>query len=74
MVSPSLAHLTGQLHITGLPMLKDLPKSKLVLRAPGIRRSNSRPQSQDPNRPIVAIFETADAAGRAIAASPTENY
>jgi hypothetical protein len=33
MVSPSLARMTGQVHITGLPMPKNLSESKLVLAA-----------------------------------------
>ncbi|KAJ5507771.1 hypothetical protein N7527_009914 [Penicillium freii] len=65
MVSPSLACMTGQAHITGLPMPKNLSESKVY---------DTTNTLQNPKRSIVAIFETADAAGRAIAASPTENY
>ncbi|CAG7993285.1 unnamed protein product [Penicillium nalgiovense] len=79
MVSPSLARMTGQVHITGLPMPKNLSESKLVLAAlqkfgEVITYRNLKYDttntSPNPNRPIVAIFETADAADRAIAASP----
>ncbi|CAG7999178.1 unnamed protein product [Penicillium nalgiovense] len=79
MVSPSLARMTGQVHITGLPMPKNLSESKLVLAAlqkfgEVITYRNLKYDttntSLNPNRPIVAIFETADAADRAIAASP----
>ncbi|KAJ5399099.1 hypothetical protein N7465_009588 [Penicillium sp. CMV-2018d] len=82
MVSPSLAHMTGEVHITGLPMPKNLSESKLVLTAlqefgEVITYHNLKYDTANtlPNRsrPIVAIFETADAADRAIAASPTEN-
>ncbi|KAJ5187717.1 hypothetical protein N7449_010711 [Penicillium cf. viridicatum] len=79
MVSPSLARMTAQVHITGLPMPKNLSESKLLLAA--LQKfgevityrnlkydtTNTSPNS---NRPIVAIFETSDAADRAIAASP----
>ncbi|CAG7981060.1 unnamed protein product [Penicillium nalgiovense] len=79
MVSPSLARMTGQVHITGLSMPKNLSESKLVLAAlqkfgEVITYRNLKYDttntSPNPNRPIVAIFETADAADRAIAASP----
>ncbi|OQE11932.1 hypothetical protein PENFLA_c069G06922 [Penicillium flavigenum] len=79
MVSPSLARMTGQVHITGLPMPRNLSESKLVLAAlqkfgEVITYRNLKYDttntSPNPNRPIVAIFETADAADRAIAASP----
>ncbi|CAP93626.1 hypothetical protein E8E15_008977 [Penicillium rubens] len=79
MVSPSLARMTGQVHITGLPMPKNLSESKLVLAAlqkfgEVITYRNLKYDttntSPNTNRPIVAIFETADAADRAIAASP----
>lgn len=33
MVSPSLARMTGQVHITGYPMPKNLSESKLLLAA-----------------------------------------
>lgn len=97
MVSPSLARLTGQVHITGFPMPKNLSESKLILAAlqkfgevttyrnlkvwclririwtsAGLtsHKYDTTNTSPNPNRPIVAIFETADAAERAIAASP----
>ncbi|CAI7622168.1 unnamed protein product [Penicillium glandicola] len=79
MVSPTLARMTGQVHITGLAMPKNLAESKLLLgalqkfgevityRNLKYDTTNTSPNT---NRPIVAIFETADAADRAIAASP----
>ncbi|KAJ6125392.1 hypothetical protein N7471_012709 [Penicillium samsonianum] len=79
MVSPTLARMTAQVHITGLPMPKNLSESKLLLAAlqkfgEVITYRNLKYDttntSPNPNRPIVAIFETADAADRAIAASP----
>ncbi|KGO43270.1 hypothetical protein PEXP_029000 [Penicillium expansum] len=79
MVSPSLARMTGQVHITGYPMPKNLSESKLLLAAlqkfgevltyRNLKYDTTN-TSLNPNRPIVAIFETADAADRAIAASP----
>ncbi|KAF9247437.1 hypothetical protein DTO006G1_3395 [Penicillium roqueforti] len=79
MVSPTLARMTAQVHITAFPMPKNLSESKLVLAAlqkfgEVITYRNLKYDttntSPNPNRPIVAIFETADAADRAIAASP----
>ncbi|KAJ5976919.1 hypothetical protein N7501_000261 [Penicillium viridicatum] len=79
MVSPTLARMSAQVHITGLPMPKNLSESKLLLAA--LQKfgevityrnlkydtANNTPNQ---NRPILAIFETSDAADRAIAASP----
>ncbi|KAJ5374176.1 hypothetical protein N7517_006182 [Penicillium concentricum] len=79
MVSPTLARMTAQVHITGYPMPKNLAESKLLLGAlqkfgevltyRNLKYDTTN-TSPNPNRPIVAIFETADAADRAIAASP----
>ncbi|KGO67087.1 hypothetical protein PITC_019930 [Penicillium italicum] len=79
MVSPSIARMTGQVHITGFPMPKNLSESRLLLAAlqkfgevltyRNLKYDTTN-TSLNPNRPIVAIFETADAADRAIAASP----
>ncbi|CAI7611361.1 unnamed protein product [Penicillium palitans] len=79
MVSPTLARLTAQVHITGLPMPKNLSESKLLLAAlqkfgevltyRNLKYDTTN-NSPNQNRPIVAIFETSDAADRAIAASP----
>ncbi|OQE38983.1 hypothetical protein PENCOP_c007G05313 [Penicillium coprophilum] len=79
MVSPTLARLTAQVHITGYPMPKNLAESKLLLGAlqkfgdvltyRNLKYDTTN-TSPNPNRPIVAIFDTADAADRAIAASP----
>ncbi|KAJ5823983.1 hypothetical protein N7447_006323 [Penicillium robsamsonii] len=79
MVSPTLTRMTAQVHITGYPMPKNLAESKLLLGAlqkfgevltyRNLKYDTTN-TSPNPNRPIVAIFETADAADRAIAASP----
>ncbi|KAJ5964157.1 uncharacterized protein N7479_004033 [Penicillium vulpinum] len=79
MLSPTLARMTGQVHITGYPMPKNLAESKLLLNAlqkfgevltyRNLKYDTTN-TSPNTNRPIVAIFETADAADRAIAASP----
>ncbi|KAJ5206729.1 hypothetical protein N7491_002641 [Penicillium cf. griseofulvum] len=79
MVSPTLARMTAQVHITGYPMPKNLSESRLLLHAlqkfgevltyRNLKYDTTN-TSPNPNRPIVAIFETSDAADRAIAASP----
>ncbi|KAJ9488703.1 hypothetical protein VN97_g4572 [Penicillium thymicola] len=79
MVSPTLARMTAQVHITGLPMPKNLSESKLLLAAlqkfgevityRNLKYDTTN-NSPNQNRPIVAIFETPHAADRAIAASP----
>ncbi|KAJ5503565.1 hypothetical protein N7463_006439 [Penicillium fimorum] len=79
MVSPTLVRMTAQVHITGYPMPKNIAESKLLLGAlqkfgevltyRNLKYDTTN-TSPNPNRPIVAIFETADAADRAIAASP----
>ncbi|KUM64024.1 hypothetical protein ACN42_g3085 [Penicillium freii] len=79
MVSPTLARMTAQVHITGRPMPKNISESKLLLAAlqkfgevityRNLKYDTTN-KSPNPNRPILAIFETSDAADRAIAASP----
>ncbi|KXG53544.1 uncharacterized protein PGRI_005940 [Penicillium griseofulvum] len=79
MVSPTLARMTAQVHITGYPMPKNLSESRQLLHAlqkfgevltyRNLKYDTTN-TSPNPNRPIVAIFETTDAADRAIAASP----
>ncbi|KAJ5788647.1 hypothetical protein N7457_003637 [Penicillium paradoxum] len=73
------ARMAAQVHITGIPMPKNLAESKLLLSAlqkfgevityRNLKYDTTN-NSPSTNRPIVAIFETADAAERAIAASP----
>ncbi|KAJ5142677.1 uncharacterized protein N7515_001464 [Penicillium bovifimosum] len=80
MTSPAtLARIAAQVHITGTLMPKNLTESRLLLstlqkfgevityRNLKYDTTNNSP---NPNRPILAIFETADAAERAITASP----
>ncbi|KAJ5400946.1 hypothetical protein N7465_011435 [Penicillium sp. CMV-2018d] len=79
MVSATLARMSAQVHITGLPMPKNLSESKLILAAlqkfgevityRNLKYDTAK-NAPNQNRPILAIFETSDAADRAIAASP----
>ncbi|KAJ5572238.1 hypothetical protein N7535_005898 [Penicillium sp. DV-2018c] len=75
----TLARITAQVHITGTTMPKNLSESRLLLATlqkfgevityRNLKYDTTN-KSPNLNRPILAIFETADAAERAIAASP----
>ncbi|CAG8242887.1 unnamed protein product [Penicillium olsonii] len=79
MASANIARLAAQVHITASPSPKNLAESRLILGAlqkfgevltyRNLKYDTSN-TSTHPNRSIVAIFETADAASRAIASSP----
>ncbi|CAI7650577.1 unnamed protein product [Penicillium bialowiezense] len=78
-MASTLARIAAQVHITASPNPKNLAESRLILGAlqkfgEVITYRNLKYDTSNtstlPNRPIVAIFETADAANRAIASSP----